>query len=242
MPEAKLQELALSTWDNESRRSSHLLRIQQVQQNTIPQLRDLQILLPAPECKLFLWLILFSQGYTSCFCREKLSTQPSSTSQPLHITVFCPYFKTLNFKWDNGYEMLRTAHIATLAAKALDWVESSSLYREFLNCWGGHWLTKLYRLQVYNYCFMCPLPKVKSLSVPFSSLCPLPPTPPPFLSGYHHTVVCVYMFVFLNPLTFFFSPTLQKSLPSDSCQSVLYIMLLFLNTPQFHPWCRKSNF
>ena len=78
------------------------------------------------------------------------------------------------------------------------------------------------------YFIVCSPPQVKSPSITiyptFTLLTLLTPLP----SGNHHTVVCVWLLLFLvfcfallNPLTFFNQP--PKPLTSDICQSVLCI-------------------
>ena len=104
-----------------------------------------------------------------------------------------------------------------------------SHFKFYLNLMGWHWLIKLYRFQVYSFiihhvCFIVRSPP-QIMSFSFTIYFPytfsyLPP--PPFPSGNHHTVVCVWegLFFCLIPSPFSPRPTTH---PCDSCQSILCI-------------------
>ena len=96
-----------------------------------------------------------------------------------------------------------------------------------------HWLIKFYRFHEYNsiiqplYIVLC-VHHTKSsfFSSPFK-----PPfnlfylLPPPFHSGNHLLSVFMSFFFFLlNPFTYFMQP---HSMPSDSCETLLYLWICF---------------
>ena len=69
-----------------------------------------------------------------------------------------------------------------------------------LNLQGRHWFTKPYRFQEHNstkhhlHTALCSPPPKQSLFLsPFIPPLPTSTYPTPFPSGYHHTVVCVYV-------------------------------------------------
>ena len=83
MLHVKLQELALSTSDNGNRRASHLDKIQQIQLHVIPLLRDLKYPFTCLHHEAHTLLLAHPIFHSLLLPREKLSAQPSSSTQPL---------------------------------------------------------------------------------------------------------------------------------------------------------------
>ena len=115
------------------------------------------------------------------------------------------------------------------------WVFLSNYFSLLLDLLGWHWLIKLYRFWVYSaithhlYIVLCVCHPKSTLPSP--SIAPLPsstsPTPHPFPSSDHHTVVCFDEGFFFCILPLPSSSRPATPLPSDSCQSALWVCLCF---------------
>ena len=65
-------------------------------------------------------------------------SSPAASLSHFKITIFCSYFKAVNFQWDNGREMLCRAHIATPTAETTNPGRAQISLQRILNSSSQH--------------------------------------------------------------------------------------------------------